>query len=38
MGAYLEMIQTVNALGVIAMILIGSSWLKKTLRGTCCSR
>lgn len=30
----LDVVQTVNALGAIGMILVGSVWLKRWLRGT----
>ena len=37
MGQYMELAQTMNALGAIAMILVGSRWLKKSLRAGACS-
>ena len=39
MGAYLELMQSASALSAIAMIMIGSRWLKKSLkemRSPCC--
>lgn len=36
MGAYLELMQSASALGAIVMIMIGSRWLKKSLRESCC--
>ena len=35
MGAYLELMQSASAVGAIMMILIGSRWLKKSLKEMC---
>lgn len=35
MAAYLELMQSASALSAIAMIMIGSRWLKRTMREMC---